>query len=401
MKFERTLAVKNMRRRPVRTAAMILIAAFLAFSVFAGTMIVTSLQNGLRSYESRLGADVVVVPYEARMHGQFESILLQGIPGMFSMKQADYEKICATQGVEKSAPQFYLASASASCCSVSVQIIGFDPEKDFTVQPWIRESYSDTLGTGDVIVGSKLTIPASRTLTFFNTTCTAVAQLEETGTGLDTAVYANMDTIRQIIQNAQEIGFKSFDGVDPDHAVSAVMIKVKDGYTPEQVTGDINLHVKHVEAAQSASMFSGIAGGLSNVAGIIRILIVMIWLLAIVVLAVVFAMISHERAKEFAVLRVLGASRGMLSRLLLTESAVISAIGSVCGVIVAGLAIIPFRSLISAKLELPYLMPGAGKIALFAAGSLLVSILAGSLTAAASASRVSRQDAAFILRDGA
>ena len=90
MKFANTLAAKNMRRRPVRTAAMILLAAFLAFSVFAGSLVVASLQNGLKSYEARLGADIIVVPYEARTHGQFESILLQGIPGMFSMSDVTY-----------------------------------------------------------------------------------------------------------------------------------------------------------------------------------------------------------------------------------------------------------------------------------------------------------------------
>ena len=380
---------------------MILLAAFLAFSVFAGTVIITSLQNGLRSYESRLGADVIVVPYEARSHGQFESILLQGIPGMFSMSAKDYEKVIAREGIGQAAPQFYLTSTSASCCSVSVQIIGFDPEKDFTVQPWIRESYSKTLGTGDVIVGADLNLPADRTLTFFNTTCTAVAQLEKTGTGLDTAVYANMDTIARIVENAKALGFHSFDDVDPEHAVSAVMIRVADGSTPEQVAGDVNIHVKHVQAAESASMFSGISSGLSNVAGIIRILIVMIWLLAIVVLAISFVMISHERAREFAVLRVIGASQKMLSRLLLVEAACISAAGAACGAAVAALAVIPFGTLISAKLQLPYLMPSPGTLVLFAAGSLLISILAGSLTAAASAWRVSRQDASFILREGA
>ena len=389
-----------MRRRPVRTAAMILLAAFLAFSVFAGSLVVASLQNGLKSYEARLGADIIVVPYEARTHGQFESRLLQGIPGMFSMSEKDYEKILTREGIEKAAPQFFLASTSASCCSVSVQIIGFDPERDFTVQPWIKESYENKLETGDVIVGSDLNLPADRKLTFFNTPCRAVAQMERTGSGLDTAVYANMDTIAEIIKNAKALGFHTFDDVNPATAVSAVMIKVADGYTPESVTGDINIHVKHVQAGQAANMFSGIADGLSSVSGIIRILIVMIWILAIVVLAVTFAMISHERAREFAVLRVIGASRNMLSRLLLTESVAISAIGSVCGVAAAGLAILPFRSLISAKLQLPYLMPGIGTIALFAAGSLLISILAGSLTAAFSAYRVSRQDAAVTLREG-
>ena len=399
MNFAYTLALKNMRRRPVRTAAMILLAAFLSFSVFAGSIIVASLQNGLASYESRLGADVIAVPYEARMHGQFESILLQGIPGQFSMSAKDYEKVCACEGIAQSAPQFFLASTSASCCSVSVQIIGFDPARDFTVQPWVREVYADTLGKGDVIVGSQLNLPPDKSLTFFNTKCRAVAQMEETGTGLDTAVYAGMDTIADIIENAKALGFHSFDDIDPARAVSAVMIKVKDGYTPEQVAGDINIHVKHVEAGQSASMFSGIAGGLSGVADIIRLLVVMIWLLAIIILAVAFVMISHERAKEFAVLRVIGASRGMLARLLLTEAAVMSAIGAAIGVAAAALLLLPFGTLLSTRLQLPYLLPGAGRIFLFGAGSLVAAVLAGSLAAAASAGRASRQDAAFTLRE--
>ena len=203
------------------------------------------------------------------------------------------------------------------------------------------------------------------------------------------------------MENAKALGYHSFDDVDPEHAVSAIMIRVADGCTPEQVAGDVNIHVKHVQAAESASMFSGISSGLSNVAGIIRILIVMIWLLAIAVLAISFVMISHERAREFAVLRVIGASQKMLSGLLLVEAACISAAGAACGVTIAALAVIPFGTLISAKLQLPYLVPAPGTLVLFAAGSLLISVLAGSLTAAASAWRVSRQDAAFILREGA
>ena len=147
-----------------------------------------------------LGADIVAVPYEARTKGAFESILLQGIPGMFYMKEADYNKIRGIEGIDTAAPQFYLASASSGCCSIPVQIIGFDPELDFTVQPWIKESYSGEIGTGDIIVGSGITVPKDRSLTFYNTKCNVVAKLDGTGTGLDTAVYANMDTIKEMIK---------------------------------------------------------------------------------------------------------------------------------------------------------------------------------------------------------
>jgi len=93
-----------------------------------------SLQNGLTSYEARLGADIIIVPNQARSHGSIESILLQGIPGYFYMDDSILEKARNTEGVEIATPQFYLASASAGCCSVSVQVIGFDPETDFIVQ---------------------------------------------------------------------------------------------------------------------------------------------------------------------------------------------------------------------------------------------------------------------------
>ena len=401
MRFIRNLSLKNLKRRPVRTAALILIAAFLTLSVFAGSLIVTSLQNGLESYEARLGADIVAVPYEARTKGEFESILLQGIPGMFYMDEKDFEKIRQTEGVETAAPQFYLASASAGCCSVAVQIIGFDPETDFTVQPWIREQYGDTLQKGDIIVGSELTVPKDRSLTFYNTECTVVAQLEKTGTGLDTAVYADMDTIADMIRNAQALNFNGFDSVDPEHAVSSVMVRVAPGYDVEDVVNDINIHVRHIEATRAANMISDISGGLANTARIIRILTVMIWILAFVVLAVAFGMIVHERAREFGVLRILGASRSMVSRLILTESAMISGMGALIGLAAACLIVFPFGRLISSKLELPYLLPGIGTIILFAAGSLIISVVAGAFTSAFAAYRVSRQDAAFAMRDSA
>ena len=401
MSFAKKLSVQNLKRKPGRTAALVLLTAFLSLSVFAGSVIVTSLRNGLDSYGDRLGADIVVVPYEAAATKQFESILLQGIPGMFYMDEQYYEKVCNTSGVEIAAPQFYLASTSAGCCSVPVQIIGFDPENDFTVQPWIRDSYDSELGDGDIIIGSDLTLPADGMLKFYNTECRVVAQLDKTGTGLDTAVYANMDTIREMIANAKELGFRSFDDIDPDNTVSAVLIRIADGYDAAKVTGDINIHVRHVEAEQTTDMLSGIAGGLQSVSRVVGILTAMVWILAVVILVIAFAMISRERTKEFAILRVMGASRRMISRLLLAESAIVSLLGAVIGLVLGLLIVFPFSSLIGSSLGMPYLMPGAGAVVIMAAASLLLAVLAGSLTAAAAAYRAGKVDAGLALREGA
>jgi len=401
VKFSGYLSVKNLKRKPARTAALIILTAFLAFTVFGGSIIVTGLQNGLNSYEARLGADIVVIPNEARSKGTLDDILLQGVPGYFYMDSSKLDKIRSIEGVETASPQFYLATSSAGCCSTSVQIIGFDPETDFSIQPWIKESYTGSIGDGDLVVGSNITIPANKKLTFYNTECNVVAQLDETGTGLDSAIYANMNTIKTMMKSAQELGFNYFDDVDADNAISSVMIKVKSGYSIDDVTDDINIHVRRVEATQAKTMVSSISEGLSGISGIIGALIVMVWILAAAVMIIAFTMIMNERTKEFAILRVVGASRRMLSGLIRAETAVISVCGAVIGAALGALIVIPFSGLIGDKLELPYLLPSVVWILAIALCSVAAAVLSGFLTSLIAGRKTNADETALVLREGA
>ncbi|MBQ9269108.1 MAG: hypothetical protein IJ206_06255 [Oscillospiraceae bacterium] len=90
----------------------------------------------------------------------------------------------------------------------------------------------------------------------------------------------------------------------------------------------------------------------------------------------------------------------MVSILILTESAVLSFFGAVAGLALGALILLPFSGLISATLGMPYLLPGLGGILGIGAGSLLISVLSGSLTAAISAWRVGKIDAGQLLREG-
>ena len=272
------------------------------------------------------------------LKGGLESILLQGIPGYFYMDDKAMTKIAAMDGVEVVSPQFFLATAKASCCSsYPIQLIGFDTATDFTIRPWVRRSYSGTMGEGDIIIGNHVTMPSDGVLTFYEQKMRVVAQLDETGTALDNAVYGSMETMRNIARNAEALGYRYLGKVSADKAVSALMIKVADGYSPEDVCNDINIHVRKVDATQAKSMVSQIAGGLSSVSRVIGTLTVLIWVLALLILSVAFVLIVGERKKEFAILRVVGASRRMLSAMLLTESAILCCLGAICGVGLAAL----------------------------------------------------------------
>jgi hypothetical protein len=61
-----SLTIKNLVRKPGRTTVLTLLTAFLALAVFGGSVVVLSLRSGLNSLEARLGADIILVPSEAR-----------------------------------------------------------------------------------------------------------------------------------------------------------------------------------------------------------------------------------------------------------------------------------------------------------------------------------------------
>ena len=104
------LPFKNLVKRPARSAALIIISAFLSFSVFGGAMVLSSLQIGLGSLRSRLGADIIAVPDKAARQNDLEAILIQGRPGYFYMDKENLDKISRIEGIEAVSAQYYLAS---------------------------------------------------------------------------------------------------------------------------------------------------------------------------------------------------------------------------------------------------------------------------------------------------
>ncbi len=95
-----TLPIKNLLRRPGRTLALVALTMLLALSVFGGSIVVMSLRQGLTSLESRLGADIIVVPSSAQSKVSFQNMLLQGTTGAFYMDAENLERVREVEGVE-------------------------------------------------------------------------------------------------------------------------------------------------------------------------------------------------------------------------------------------------------------------------------------------------------------
>ena len=399
MRSINSLPIKNLVRKPARSLALIFISAFLALSAFGGTVMVMSLSNGINSLSARLGADIIVTPYAATSQVSYDSVIIQGKPGQFYMDSKYYEEIkTEIEGIDKITAQFYLASAKASCCSSRLQIIGFDPATDFSIQPWVEKSYSDKLGLYDAVVGSDVTPNTDMTVEIYGKTLHVQAVLDKTGTELDSALYVDIDTMKELIRAHNEKNPNQEKTIDPDNVVSSILIKVADGYDIDEVAGDINLHVRQVKAIRTQNMISGVSESLSGVSAAVSVLMVVVWILSAVILSIVFTMNINERKKEFAVLRVLGASRVKLAGLVFREAALYGFLGSLLGAGLTVLITALFTPAIENMIGLPFLLPPVPVMLIAGALTVVLTVAAGAVTAASSAVKISKIDTGLILR---
>ena len=391
------LPFKNVLKHPVRTGMLLLMTVFLSFSAFAGTLIIKSLQGGIDSLNSRLGADIIVVPRNAQQG--LQSILLQGVPGYFYMDKSVTEKVSKVDGIEKMTSQYFLASIGANCCSMPIQIIGFDPDTDFSVKPWLEKSFNGTLADKQIIVGHKVNAFEGEQLRFYGVVCDVAGKLDETGTELDNAVYCNESTIKTLIKASTEMGVNVLTKADPDTLISSLMIKVKDGYDIQKVADYINVHVKRVEAVKTQSMIEGISDSLERLSFVVSTLVATNWVVVLIMLLITFSMVINERKREFAILRVIGSSKRSLAKTVLFEAVIIGVVGGGLGVLLSSGAVTMFSRAIEKKLGLPLLLPSFEELMCYAGLTVLLCAVVAPVTAALSAYRASKVDAGTVLRE--
>jgi putative ABC transport system permease protein len=376
----------------------VVVVAILAAALFGGSILALNLQQGLAVMTKRFGADLMVVPEGASEKAQ--ALLLQGGTSYFYFDAAIADKVAKTEGVVCASPQFFLASLSTECCDSAVQLIAYDPATDFVVQPWIAEKHSETIADGQVVAGSRIIPRSNGTIQIFNHEYPGAARLSSSASGFDTAIFMTMNTMRELIDQAHAEKYNFLADSHGDGVISAVLAKTDPAKTPSLIAYDIRKENEGVEVLVSQSIFARIAATLSGLVKYIHLFSIALWTLALIVLGAVFSGVIHERKKEFALLRIFGATRKRLVGIVLSESSIAGLAGGIAGIVLASLAVFPFSTIVSEGLELPYLDAPPLHIALLVAGSLFLSVLTGPLASLYAALRISKAETYFTMREG-
>ena len=399
------LIYSQISTRKGRTFGISLIVAALSLVMFSGFIIIFSLNSGLRSLSDRMGANLMVVPlgYESGAEG----ILIKGEPSYFYFDKSVLDEIQGADidGIEKITAQFYLTSSNQGCCDIPVQFIGIDEETDFTVLPWIEEALpvSEAGNTIDgrirddgyladnmLVVGSDIDVPEDGRLRFFDEYFVVSAKLEETGTGLDQAVFSNVATSMKLFEAAKKKGFNFTDNIDPENSISSIMIKVKDGTTPEDVKHDLRSKIDGLQIIETRSLSNSIRDSLSGFVILLYVLILMLLVLTLIILSVTFRLSVRERVHQFMLMRTVGATKKQVNKLILKEALFVSFIGAAVGILIAAIVIFPFADAISLAVSIPFLLPKLSVALIFAGVTFVIGTLSGPISAIGSMKSISR-----------
>ena len=384
---EKSLALSNLSRKAYRTVLTATLIALSSAVLFASLVLSQSLKSGIAGLRSRMGADLLVVP-EGYEKGA-ENILLSGEPNYFYMERKVLDSVRAVEGVENASGQFYLTSLSESCCDFPIQIIGFEPETDFVIQNWAKSRVKTDTNEEFLLSGSNVNLTKG-SVKFFGNEHKISARLSKSGTGMDNVIFCDFASLERIFEDASSRGFGFISDGDTKNKLSTVLVKISPDSSADAVALRIKKVLPGVHVIVGEKFIRNFSGKLSAIFVFLYSISILLFLITIISLALVFSITINERRREFSILRVLGANRSLLCSVLFWEAGILGAGGSILGIGLSALIVIPFNALISEKLGLPFAMSGPGWILAFAGAVFVVTVLSCLISAANGAVRVSK-----------
>lgn len=324
-----TFALRNLKRKQLRTWILVAAIALLVSVLVFAFSFVRRVNSSIRLTSERLGADVIVVPAGSR--GAAEDVLLENRTKSFYMDKGIIDRVKVVKGIETLTHQTYLVTMQGLCCDVpESMVIAFNQETDFIVKPWLKGKLNRTLGKGEAIVGYESAFNINVGLmeidsVLFGNVFRMIGVLDKTGTGFDNAIFIGDENINDIIE-------KGKTGIKPGR-ISIIFLKVKKGFDPYKVARGIDDAIVEVDAVARKDIGKNIINTLRDISRIFTLTIIIASMLAAFLAWAVFSAIANERAREVGIMRALGAKESHVVRLFLSEVLLIGGTGSILGII--------------------------------------------------------------------
>ena len=321
----------NIARRRTQSVITVTITTLTIF-VFVMVMgIFQVVTEGLSLSRERLGADALLVPKYASVSGS--DLLFTALPENIYMDTGIVEQAKVLEGVEAVTPQFYNQTLDASCCEAGTEkrIVGYDPETDFILTPYLEDLGPMTVNDNEIILGSNFPVELiGQNTMMLGKMFSIVNTLQPTGSGMDDIYFMDIDSARQLCLDSIYIS-REWKDKDPFEKVSVVMVKFAPGMEGEAFAKQVEEAGLDCRVVLTGDTISALQKQLEAIMKVMFAL----WMaaLAIAVLALTgrFNALAKERQKEIGLLRAIGLTKGKVFSLIIGETGLMALMGGLLG----------------------------------------------------------------------
>lgn len=395
----RRLVLRNILGNLFRSGAIFLCAALVAGLSLSATLVVRDAETGLRRNLSRMGADLIVIPW-GTMSEDFDSAHLVGMMTDRWMPRAYMARISAVQGVDMVSPQLYLSTLTDSpfCSLPEMYLVAYDPVTDFVLEPWLEHDPIGNLRLGEAVGGAAVFDPdGDQSIQVYDYPLKLIRTLERTGGDVDQVLFVSFETAQAILEEVQRQPQPAFE-IAPE-SISSAMVKVQLDSDPHEVAVRILEEVPSVVPIESTGFFQTQRSQMVGLLRIVLLLASLTWVLATLFMGLVFSLAANERQREIATLRALGATAPFVLRTLLLEGVVLAVSGGLTGIGLTVLTSELFQKQIAQIANIKIVLPSPLVLVGMAAAGLTLAVVSVTIAAWIPASRLSRQELATAMRE--
>ena len=328
----------NIARRRTQSTLTVTITALtvLVFVMVLG--IFQTVNKGLELSRERLGADAVLMPKYSTVKA--DDLLFTAMPSNIYMPIETVEQAKQLEGVAAMSPQFYCQTLEMGCCEPGeeVRIIGYDPETDFILKPYLEDAYQNGIDQGQLIIGHNYEDEDLVGMNYMvlGRMFEVVASLQPTGTGMDATFFVDWQTAQDLC--LESMGLRDdWTERDPHDYISVIMIKFEEGVDPEAFVRQVEESGMEAKCLLTGETISSLQEQLEVTMKVMFALWVASLLIAVLSLVGRFNALAKERKKEIGLLRAIGLKKGQVFGLIIGETCTMAAMGGILG---SGVALI-------------------------------------------------------------
>lgn len=403
-----------------RLICFLLIFSIVSATVFSSFFLTTSLTDIAKSTFSQIEGDLVVVP-ENKLD-KAKDLFINGKPVVFHINKGIQAQLKTLKAVEKTVSHLFINPFSYAIESTieNVSIIVYEADTDFIVKPWIEYGLEKKVPVFSVITGALVKYYPGQEVKLFGQKFKVSSTLKRTGLGyFDKSIFITLDALKFILENAKNKPDKGqrkrkpvplaldfahimgdtsaletgenipIDEIDPNRR-SAIFIKAHNGK-------DINVFSKTIEKTfpdlsviKIHSLSSGVKESISQITDMFFLPSLIVVVMAFLLTVLVLGMIVNERARQFGILRALGAECSYIKWLVIIENTIVSMLGAVLGVVLSIGFLFIFKDHVSNSLQVHYVWPNLGRLSLMIVLSILSSVFVGIFASAVPAIKAGR-----------